>query len=189
MSHVIIVNRSQLLAAATAITAMGFLTAAPPAQAHPILPLDPPCSQYGFDGVFTLQQSNGAVVRFNSTGPDASGTAVATGTEGVDSLTGPVSGGVQGRNVDFTINWNTTPFERESRGRYTGSVSNDGFAHGNTVDEKGTAAAHWDSTVPLVCTTPAGSPPAAAPAPTPPPVPAPLPVPHRPATPLPLPPA
>jgi hypothetical protein len=104
MSHAIIVNRSQLLAAATALTAVGlFLTGSPPAQAHPILPPGPPCSQYGFDGVFTLQQSNGAVVRFNSTGPDASGMAVATGTEGVDSLTGPVSGGVQGRNVDFTI--------------------------------------------------------------------------------------
>jgi hypothetical protein len=60
------------------------------------------------------------MVRFNSTGPDASGTAVATGTEGVDNLTGPVSRGVQGRNVDFTINWNTTPFERELRGTTRG---------------------------------------------------------------------
>jgi hypothetical protein len=166
MSHVTIVNRSQVVAAATAITAIGLLTVSSPAQAHPMLPLDPPCSQYGFDGVFTLQQSNGAVVRFNSSGPVASGTAVAT--VGADNLTGPVTGGVQGRNVDFTINWNTTVFERESRGHYTGSVGNDGFAHGNTVDEKGTAAAFWDSTVPLVCDTPASPPPPPAAAPPPP---------------------
>src|SRR5216684_5454676 len=79
MSQSIIVNRSQLLAAATAITAVGFLTVSPPAQAHPMLPLGPACSQYGFPGDFSLKQSNGPVVRFNATGPVASGTATATG--------------------------------------------------------------------------------------------------------------
>ena len=64
-------NMSRLFAAATAITAVGFLTVAPPAQAHPMLPfpLAPPCSQWGFPGKFSLKQSNGDTVRFNPTGP------------------------------------------------------------------------------------------------------------------------
>lgn len=41
------------------------------------------------------------------------------------------------------------------------------FAHGDTHDESGGASGHWDSTVPLVCTTPAAPPPAAAPPPNP----------------------
>jgi len=42
------VNRSPLFAAATAITAAGFLTLAPPAQAHPMLPfpLAPACRAF-----------------------------------------------------------------------------------------------------------------------------------------------
>jgi hypothetical protein len=166
VSHVIIVNRSQLLAAATVISAVGFLTVSPPAQAHPMLPLAPACNQYGFNGDFSLKQSNGPVVRFNATGPVASGTATATGAQDFDSqriLTGTISGGIQGDNVDFTISWGVVP---ASTGHYTGSVGNDGFAHGNTDDTARTGAgAHWDSTVPLVCTTPAAPAPAPAAAP------------------------
>jgi hypothetical protein len=165
MSQLTIVNRSQLFAAATAISAVGFLTVPAPAQAHPMFPLAPACSQYGFNGVFTLKQSNGAVVRFNSTGPVASGTAVATGIgDSYGSMQGPVSGGVQGDKLDFTIRWGVDP---PQIGHYTGSVGNDGFAHGNTYDEVGIAAAQWDSTVPLVCSTPAAPPPAPASAPAP----------------------
>jgi hypothetical protein len=39
MPQLIIVNRSQLFAAATALTAVAFLTVSPPAQAGPMLPL------------------------------------------------------------------------------------------------------------------------------------------------------
>jgi hypothetical protein len=46
MSQLTIVARPQLLAAATAITAVGlFLTGSPFAQAHLMLPLAPACSQ------------------------------------------------------------------------------------------------------------------------------------------------
>jgi hypothetical protein len=164
MSHLTIVKRSQLLAAATAITATGFLTVAPPAQAHPMLPLAPgACSQYLFNGNFSLKQSNGDTVRFNSTGPSASGLAEAVTPNG--ALRGPVSGGIQGDKLDFTVAWdNALP---RAIGHYTGTVGNDGFAHGDTQDQLSPASALWDSTVPLVCSTPAAPPaaPAAQPAP------------------------
>jgi hypothetical protein len=168
MSQLTSVNRSPLLAAATAITAAGFLTLSPPAQAHPMLPfpLAPACNQWAFNGDFSLQQSNRNDVRFNATGPNANGAlAEANG----DEYHGPVAGGITGDKVDFTIPWRgrgqPDSASLLSKGRYTGSVGNDGFAHGETHDELSSDSALWDSTVPLVCTTPAA---AAAPAPPPP---------------------
>ena len=170
MSQLTNVNRSQLLAAATALTAIGFLTVSPPAQAHRMLPLAPACSQYGFNGSFSLKQSNGDTVSFNANGPAASGTAHATG--GLNGpLQGPVSGGIQGDKLDFKVAWGA-----DSVGDYTGSVGDDGFAHGDTSDEwqpfgpvigstPPPYVAHWDSTVPLVCTTPVAPAPAPAAAP------------------------
>jgi hypothetical protein len=140
MSQLTIVNRSQLLAAATAITAMGFLTVSPPAQAHPILPfpLAPACNQYVFNGDFTLRQDNGALISFNSTGPVASGTA----RGGTDS--GTVTGSIQGRNVDFTINWGGPDIQPE----YIGTVGDDALIHNG--GQRGTFFT-WDSTRPLGC--------------------------------------
>jgi hypothetical protein len=170
--------------AATAITAAGFLTVSPPARAHPMLPLAPACSQWGLNGVFSLQQSNGDTVRFTMNGPVASGTAHATGGSN-GPLQGLVSGDIQGDQIGFTIRWSVDP---PQIGVYTGSVGTDGFAHGNTVDERTFADAQWDSTVPLVCSTPAT--PAPAPVshqPVPPalqaPPPAPAPVSHQPVPP------
>ena len=164
MSQLTLVNRSQLFCAATALTAVGLLTVSPPAQAHPMFPLAPACSQYGFDGTFLLKQSNGYVVRFNATGPVASGEAAATGG-GTGPLRGSVygAGGITGDKLDFTIDW-----VGSSRGHYTGFVANDGFAHGDTNDVFSPDSAHWDSLVPLVCTTPAAPAPAPAPQPAPP---------------------
>lgn len=149
MSHVI-VNKSPLFAAATAISAVGFLTAPAPAQAVPMLPLAPASTGCTFGGDFALQQSNGARVSFSSTGPAASGRALATGT-GAGQMHGNVSGSINGRQLDFTIRWDNGP-----RGHYTGDVSEfDDFAHGTTVDEANPdLKATWDSTVPLVCIAP-----------------------------------
>jgi hypothetical protein len=174
--------------AATAITAAGFLTVSPPARAHPMLPLAPACNQWGLNGVFSLQQSNGDTVRFTMNGPVASGTAHATG--GLNGpLQGPVSGGIQGDKLDFKVTWGAN-----SVGDYTGSVGSDGFAHGDTSDEwqpigDGPGSyAHWDSTVPLVCSTPATPTPAPiSHQPVPPalqaPPPAPAPISHQPVPP------
>jgi hypothetical protein len=160
MSHITISYRSQLFAAATAITAVGLLTLSPPAQAHPMLPLAPACSQWGFPGGFTLKQSNGDTVHFYGDGPLASGPAVATGgTYGpLNAPVNGVEGGITGNQIAVTIVWNSGAI-----GRYTGSVggNDNGFAHGNTYDATATdhSVAHWDSTSQLTCTTTAAAPP------------------------------
>src|SRR3979411_727676 len=73
MSHVTIMNRSQLFPAATAISAVGFLAVPAPAHAGPMfpLPLAPPCNQYAFVGDFSIRQDDGWQVFFSSTGPAA----------------------------------------------------------------------------------------------------------------------
>jgi hypothetical protein len=129
------------------------------------LPLAPGgCSQYAFNGNYSLKQSNGDTVIFSSIGAVASGNATAIG--GINGpLHGVVTGGIQGDKLDFEITWNPD----SSIGHYTGFVSSDGFAHGDTSDEyqpfgdvfgnvSPPYVAHWDSTVPLVCSAPIAPP-------------------------------
>jgi hypothetical protein len=159
MSQSTTVTSPQLLAAAAAITAVGFLTLSPPAQAHPMLPLAPACSQWGFPGNFSLKQSNGDIVQFNATGPVISGVPTASASGGINGPLqgGGVGGGVKGNHVDFEILWSLGDPGPGSVGRYIGVVGNDGFAHGSTYDEKSPGpGARWLSLVPFVCTTPAG---------------------------------
>jgi hypothetical protein len=157
---------SQVFAVATAMCAVGFLTVPTPAQAVPMLPLAPACTAYQFNGDFVLDQSNGAHVDFNSTGPVASGIAFVRGSS---EMVGDVSGGVQGRNLDFTIQWDEGP-----RGHYTGTVGEDGLAFGRTVDMNNLESrATWHSTSPLQCITPPAAPAPADPAPQQVPAPAP----------------
>jgi hypothetical protein len=151
---------AQVLAAATAITAAGFLTGPTPAQAHPMLPLAPPCSQYGFNGDFSIRQDNGWQTFFTATGPSAgTGRAVTIYQDNVTKDKGNVTGGgIQGRNVDVTIR-----FDAAGPIRYTGTVGNDGFVHGGQF-----AGGHWDSiNGPLACNDPVAPPPAPAPQPVP----------------------
>jgi hypothetical protein len=149
MSHVTIVNRSQLFAAATAISAVGFLTIPTPAQAHPMLPLAPLCHQYQFPGNITLRQDNGEVVLFSSYGLEARGPATATGTTGVPAQ-GTVSGGMNGlKNVDFTIHFNDAV---GGQIHYTGTVSDDGYVHGGVVTGQLSGSHSWDLIErPLAC--------------------------------------
>ena len=148
---------SQVIAVATAICAVGFLTVAVPAQADPMFPLAPAC-QYGFTGGFGLQQSNGAVVTFDTNGPfEAAGAAHATGTggSGLDTMEGKVSGGLSGNQLAFTIRWYSGPI-----GKYTGTVGDDGFAHGTSFDAVNRESrATWDAMFPLSCVQPTAPPP------------------------------
>jgi hypothetical protein len=59
---------------------------------------------------------------------------------------GSVSGGVNGRSVDFTINWDSGP-----RGHYTGVVDQDGFASGTSTDLTNGNSTGWHATGRLVC--------------------------------------
>ena len=69
-----------------------------------MFPLGPPaCSQWGFPGLFALKQTvYGQTVSFNATGPNANG-AMAEANDG--EYHGPVTGGITGDNLDFTIPW------------------------------------------------------------------------------------
>ncbi|MCW2663829.1 MAG: hypothetical protein JWP83_4981 [Mycobacterium sp.] len=168
MSRISLRKRPGLLVASTAITPAGSLIGSPSAHAQPMLPLAPSCSQFGFPGNFALKQSTGDTVRFNSTGPVASGPAHATGGINGD-FDGTVNGGIEGDKLDFTISWGIIFWNQStaSKGHYTGFVDNEGFAHGDTYDESRGASGHWDSTVPLVCATSAAPAPAPAPPPSP----------------------
>ena len=131
MSHITRPNKSRLLAVAAAMSTAGFLLALPPAQA------EPSCLQFSFLGDFILKQRNGYTVSFNSNGPVASGEAVAVGKSG-DRMQGPVSGGIQGSKVDFTIRWNVASFEGDNAayiGHYVGDVDYAGYVHGTTSND------------------------------------------------------
>ena|ERR1700712_3882405 len=115
----------------------------------------PACTQWGFPGPYSLQQTNDATVRFNSNGSAASGFAEAATING--GLVGSVSGGIQGDKLDFTIRWNNAI--PQATGHYTATVGADGIAHGQTQDLKTPSSrALWDATVPLVCITPSATP-------------------------------
>src|ERR1700676_1460335 len=106
ISRVTLANRSELFAAATAVSAVGLLGLSAPAPAGPMFPLAPPCSQWGFPGQFSLYQSNGYTVQFPATGPTVHGFVPATAAN-VDGEMGAngVDGSIQGSRIDFTILW------------------------------------------------------------------------------------
>jgi hypothetical protein len=146
MSHRTIVNRSQLLAAATAISAVGLLVIPAPAQAKPMLPLAPACSQYSFpNGDWPIQiQDGGQFVISTHHGATAAGRVLSNG-----KYQGNVtSGGIyNGRNIDFNIT-----FADGVMGRYRGTVGDDALVHGGVGDPTGDIpGARWDSTRPLEC--------------------------------------
>ena len=151
MSHATIMSRSQLFAAATAMSAAGFLAVPTPAHAGPMfpLPLAPPCNQYVFNGDFRIRQDNGWQTLFTSTGPGAgTGSAVSVNNDNVGKLTGGVSGGgINGHNVNVTVIWAGV-----GRGNYTGTVGDDALVHrGVYVDQNSGNSVNWDSTSPLGC--------------------------------------
>jgi hypothetical protein len=150
MSHLSIASKSGLLGAATALSAAALLLASAPAGARPPMPLDPACDQFQFIGDYSLHQSNGFIVQFNSTGPGAGGSAVALDSSGKTALTGTVTGNINGTRLDFTIRW-----DNGSAGHYSGLINADGFARGSTNDEANPGSiANWGATVPLGCATP-----------------------------------
>jgi hypothetical protein len=68
MSHVCFVHKSWLFAAATAISAMGFLTIAVPARAGPMVPPAPACATYLWPGggVLTVKAGNGTTTNIST---------------------------------------------------------------------------------------------------------------------------
>ena len=158
MSQLTRVNRSQLLAAATAISAAGLLPLAPPTQAHPMLPfpLAPACNSYSFpNGDWPIRINGEPFVIQTHHGANAAGRVLKNGNY-VGSVT---SGGIYTNNanslilVSFTITYNQNVMEN-----YAGNVDDDALVH---VGRVGTGNGSWDSTGPLECN---DAPPAPAPA-------------------------
>jgi len=140
MPHTNVVSRAQMLAAATAISAAGLLVIPTPAQAAPA------CNQYGFAGSFSLRQDNGYGVGFSAKGTTVAGPASATGDSG-EKLVGRVTGGIQGRRIDFTIKWGGA-----GTGHYTGDIGDDGSVRrGATINQSNANSAYWDTNYPLKC--------------------------------------
>lgn len=160
MSQLTIANKSQLLAAATAIAAAGFLTVSPPAQAHPMLPLAPACSQYSFpNGDWPIQINGKPYVIQTHHGANAAGRVLGSDGKFVGSVT---SGGIYKNSanslilVSFTITYNENVMET-----YAGNVEDDGLVHVGLVGSSSPTAPTWISTRPLECN---DAPPAPAPA-------------------------
>jgi hypothetical protein len=138
-------SRKLLCAAATSLSALSFMAAAP-AGAGPMLPLDPPggCDSYTFPAGFTIKQSDGTVITVNN-GVVAQFNGVhATYNTGGQTTTGTVSGGsVGGVNLDFSIAWNAGPGAGATT-HYTGVVSHAGNGQGSTTSTKGPSLT-WSS--------------------------------------------
>jgi hypothetical protein len=133
------------LAAATAIGALGYLTVPAIAQAYPMVPLAPACTQYGFDGEFAMRGlgqvgAGGWTVTITSTGSTASGSALAVFDDG-GTVYGTVSGGIRGRTVDLTVTWNNKP---NNVWTFVGAVEDDGLVHNG-------GPSYWTSSRPLTC--------------------------------------
>jgi hypothetical protein len=146
MSQEIMVSRSRLLAAATAISAVGLLVVPAPAQALPMIPLAPVCS---FNGTYVLNQSNGFRVEFPWNGTSPSGTAISYGNDQKPAGTGPVSGGISSANeVAVIIDW-----AGPSQGQYVGKLDSLGNVRGGSTQDIGVPGntAAWDSVTPLNC--------------------------------------
>jgi hypothetical protein len=162
MSRASTLSRYPLFAAAAAMTAAGFLTTAPPAQADPAK-----CTQYGFNGPYEIGGGNGWWVKFNATGPTARSSATVHFVDGgkVDGTI--IGGGIQGRTFDLTIVWGDKP---NNIWDFHGTVSDDGHVRdgGQSLrripsDYGGEVASSWRSVTPLKCL----DAPAPAPAPAP----------------------
>jgi hypothetical protein len=70
-------------------------------------------------------------------------------------MSGTISGGLSGRNIDMTITWDQGPI-----GRYTGQVDDDRYLRGDSVDQKTPSSrATYKSTFPIGCADAPAAPP------------------------------
>jgi hypothetical protein len=163
------------IVAASAMTAAGFLTIAPPVQADPAS-----CTQFGFNGRSEIAGGNGWWVNFDATGTEPRSSATVHFVDG-GKVDGTIIGGsVQGRTVDMTIVWGDKP---NNVWVFHGTVNDDGMVRDGgeslrdiPADYEGEVASSWKTVTPLKCmdapaSAPAGTDagPAAQQAPPPPP--------------------
>jgi hypothetical protein len=134
-------SNALLIAAATAITAVGLVINPAPAHAA--------CDQYSFNGPFSFRQADGWRVETSLLGESTSyEPAVAIDVNG-DRVNGNMRpGGITGRKVHFE-----DFFGYGNLGIYDGNVYDDGFVRGvaRVVNQYGVHGVSWDSETTLVC--------------------------------------
>jgi hypothetical protein len=135
------VTRKLLGAAAVVFAAGGFLAVPAHADATCTVP-----GQY-----LNLHQSNGYDIVVSANGATLGPTGLARATPELATY-GDVSGGIQGRNIDFTITWS----DNKGQAHFTGTVGDDGVAHGTSTGPSIPVnlwnPGPWDSDGPLTCT-------------------------------------
>jgi hypothetical protein len=158
------------IAAATALTAAGFLAVPTPAQARPMIPLaplSPACTSYLWPGggVFSINAGNGTDTAVSTSQDYVVGRAFYTpvGAPGPANATyGNPSGGiVGGTSIDITINWDQGPGAGYAS-HFTGKINDEGLASGTVHNSN--RDDNWSSPQKFSCITQA-PPPAPAPAP------------------------
>jgi hypothetical protein len=141
-----IMATTRMFAAGTAVTALGLLTVAPPAQAAP-----ESCSQYAFNGDFILYGANIGEVKVSpANGTKLVGETFTIGDDGRPVRGFVQDGAIQGRNIDFKISWIE---ESDTLWTFSGTVADDGLVHRGLMHGAGFMSL-WDSTSPLACNDP-----------------------------------
>jgi len=132
-------RRWPLCAAATAISALGLLGAAP-VQAAP-----GDCQQWGFNGTTAFNQATGERVVFESARQVATGPSTwsyPNGSRDTGSITGTID-----PNGQVNVSW----YDDDSRVDFVGTVGSDGIARGTRPGAD--APVSWNSTTSMRCLT------------------------------------
>lgn len=149
-----------VFAAAAALTATTFLVG-PTAAAAPMLPLAPAdCQSYQFSGIGNIIEDDGPTL-FTGWSPDGRSGRVNTRDgfasfnrpeikvpEGV-SMSGGITGGIDGRHVHFTVTWDDAGVLTGTTDDFTGQVNSPTDVRGDYtrgVDGQGTKW-HWQGEV------------------------------------------
>lgn len=136
-------RKTLLAASATALSAIGLFTA-------PVALADESCTVPGqYLNLFQPDGNYKLFISANGSALGPRGLAVVPG--GAIGTYGNVRGGIQGRNVDFTITWD----DNQGQAHFTGTVGDNGVAHGASsgpsVPINLWNPGPWDSTDPLTC--------------------------------------
>jgi hypothetical protein len=130
------IEPKMMFAAAAAITAAGFLTVPIPAAATPSFPLAPACERYVLTGDMAIQQDNDITVAV-AWSDNRVGGRPSYAKPGTARTVGSASGGMSGRHIDFTIDWDQGP-GAGLYNRYQGDLNDDLTASGTTTNSLGT---------------------------------------------------
>jgi hypothetical protein len=121
-----VLSRSAMFAAATALTAVGFLNVPAPAQAAPA------CEKWGWPGGnFSIKAGNQTTTNMSTSQDRVVGRPfyISDGAPSSDATYGNPSGGYTGSDIDITINWDQGPGAGYAS-HFVGKINDEGLASG-----------------------------------------------------------